>query len=52
MMTLAQGEDEIGKVRMAGRVVRGILIGMLLVPAVFGLISFAGGISTFAYQGF
>jgi hypothetical protein len=52
MTTLVQGKYEISKVRMAGRVARGILIGMLLVPAFCGLISLVGGISTFAYQGF
>jgi hypothetical protein len=52
MTTLAQATEKISKARIVGRVVRGALIGMLLVPAFCGLISLVGGISAFAYQGY
>jgi len=44
--------EKISSARVAGRVVRGALIGILLVPALCGLVAFVGGVSPFAYQGF
>ena len=38
--------------RQAGRLARGVLIGLLLIPAICGLVAVAGDISPFAYQGY
>ncbi|WP_157056460.1 hypothetical protein [Pseudorhodobacter aquimaris] len=40
------------KMRTTGRVTRGVLIGLFLVPACCGLIAILGNISAFAYQGY
>lgn len=42
----------ISKARLAGRVVQGVVLGLLLLPALFVLASLAGDISPFKYQGF
>ena len=49
---LAQSYDTVTPIRRVGRVVRGVLIGLLLVPAAAGLVAFVGNITAFAYQGY
>jgi hypothetical protein len=44
--------SSISYARLAGRLARGALIGLLLIPALCGLIAIAGDISPFAYQGY
>lgn len=44
--------ESTGSSRAAGRTLRGVLMGILLVPAICGLVSIVGNISAFAYQGF
>ena len=45
-------EPRVSRARIAGRVAQGILLGLLLLPALFKLASLAGDISPFKYQGF
>ncbi len=44
--------SSISSARLLGRLARGGLIGLLLIPALCGLIAPAGDISPFAYQGY
>lgn len=44
--------EAMSRIRMAGRAVRGVMIGLLLVPACCGLVAIIGNISAFAYQGY
>ena len=47
-----QDRARISKARLAGRIAQGLVLGLLLLPALFELASLAGDISPFKYQGF
>ena len=42
----------VSRARRAGRIAQGVVLGILLLPALFELASLAGDISAFKYQGF
>ena len=48
----AETPQPISRARRAGQIVQGLIVGPLLLLALFGLLAQAGDITPFRYQGF